>query len=208
MALHDWMGRQQLPWAHAATSSSGRQAPQHGAALPELWTRRWKAVASIGVCRSCACMWKDCGAELAASKAVQLVAPLQAQLGGCGSSSGSGSGRGDGRGSGGGIGSLISPSTAPAAFPPLPQALPLFLDRLADPITAVLLSVTVVLVFGEIIPQAVCSRYGLKVRLGARAQRRWVQGGWWWWGRGQAGAMGIAWGLGCCCSPAVEEELL
>ncbi|PNW70423.1 hypothetical protein CHLRE_17g719250v5 [Chlamydomonas reinhardtii] len=43
------------------------------------------------------------------------------------------------------------------------EALPLFLDRLADPITAVLLSVTVVLVFGEIIPQAVCSRYGLKV---------------------------------------------
>ncbi|KAG2437901.1 hypothetical protein HXX76_005517 [Chlamydomonas incerta] len=43
------------------------------------------------------------------------------------------------------------------------EALPLFLDRLADPVTAVILSVTVVLVFGEIIPQAVCSRYGLKV---------------------------------------------
>ncbi|GLC43679.1 hypothetical protein PLESTM_001503800 [Pleodorina starrii] len=43
------------------------------------------------------------------------------------------------------------------------EALPLFIDRLADPVTAVALSVSVVLVFGEIIPQAVCSRYGLKV---------------------------------------------
>ncbi|CAL5220421.1 g2433 [Coccomyxa viridis] len=43
------------------------------------------------------------------------------------------------------------------------EALPIFLDRLADPITAVLLSITVVLIFGEIIPQAVCSRYGLQV---------------------------------------------
>ncbi|KAA6425546.1 MAG: hypothetical protein FRX49_04443 [Trebouxia sp. A1-2] len=47
------------------------------------------------------------------------------------------------------------------------EALPLFLDRLADPITAVVLSVTVVLIFGEIIPQAVCSRHGLAV--GARS---------------------------------------
>ena len=31
------------------------------------------------------------------------------------------------------------------------QALPLFIDRLADPITAVLLSVTVVLIFGEVL---------------------------------------------------------
>ena len=29
------------------------------------------------------------------------------------------------------------------------QALPIFLDRLADPITAVLLSITVVLIFGK-----------------------------------------------------------
>lgn len=43
------------------------------------------------------------------------------------------------------------------------EALPLFIDRLADPFTAVLVSVTSVLVFGEIIPQAICSRYGLKV---------------------------------------------
>ena len=33
------------------------------------------------------------------------------------------------------------------------QALPLVIDRLADPITAVLVSVVVVLIFGEIIPQ-------------------------------------------------------
>lgn len=38
------------------------------------------------------------------------------------------------------------------------EALPLFLDRLADPVTAILLSVTAVLLFGEIIPQSVCSR--------------------------------------------------
>ena len=52
-------------------------------------------------------------------------------------------------------------------WPPLRhpcQALPLFLDRLADPLTAVLLSTSVVLVFGEVLPQAVCSRHGLQVR--------------------------------------------
>eukprot|EP00882_Tetradesmus_deserticola_P027204 GHRQ01030081.1.p1 GENE.GHRQ01030081.1~~GHRQ01030081.1.p1 ORF type:complete len:148 (+),score=55.83 GHRQ01030081.1:27-470(+) len=38
------------------------------------------------------------------------------------------------------------------------EALPLFLDRLADPVTAILISVTAVLVFGEILPQAVCTR--------------------------------------------------
>eukprot|EP00798_Chlamydomonas_sp_ICE-L_P001234 gene1234-32578_t len=43
------------------------------------------------------------------------------------------------------------------------EGLPLCLDRLADPITAVVLSVSVVLIFGEILPQAVCSRYGLMV---------------------------------------------
>mmetsp|Transcript_20191 Transcript_20191/g.56245 ORF Transcript_20191/g.56245 Transcript_20191/m.56245 type:complete len:781 (+) Transcript_20191:38-2380(+) len=43
------------------------------------------------------------------------------------------------------------------------ETLPLFLDRLADPVTAVIVSVTVVLTFGEILPQAVCSRYGLEV---------------------------------------------
>lgn len=43
------------------------------------------------------------------------------------------------------------------------EALPLVLDRLTDPITAVILSVTVVLLFGEIIPQAACSAYGLEI---------------------------------------------
>ncbi|KAK9868498.1 hypothetical protein WJX84_001723 [Apatococcus fuscideae] len=43
------------------------------------------------------------------------------------------------------------------------EALPIFLDRLANPVAAVLISITVVLIFGEIIPQAVCSRYGLAV---------------------------------------------
>lgn len=42
------------------------------------------------------------------------------------------------------------------------EALPLFLDRLADPVSAILISVTAVLVFGEILPQAVCSRCGLR----------------------------------------------
>lgn len=46
------------------------------------------------------------------------------------------------------------------------EALPLFLDRLANPVTAIIVSVTAVLFFGEIIPQSVCSRYGLSI--GAR----------------------------------------
>lgn len=43
------------------------------------------------------------------------------------------------------------------------EALPLFIDKLTDPVTAIVLSVTVVLAFGEVLPQAVCSRYGLAV---------------------------------------------
>lgn len=43
------------------------------------------------------------------------------------------------------------------------EALPLVLDRITDPITAVILSVTVVLLFGEIIPQALCSNHGLAI---------------------------------------------
>lgn len=43
------------------------------------------------------------------------------------------------------------------------ETLPLFLDRLLDPIGAVLLSVSAILLFGEILPQAVCSRYGIAV---------------------------------------------
>jgi metal transporter CNNM len=38
------------------------------------------------------------------------------------------------------------------------EALPLFLDRLADPVTAIIVSVTMVLFFGEIIPQALCTK--------------------------------------------------
>lgn len=43
------------------------------------------------------------------------------------------------------------------------EALPLFIDKLTNPATAVILAVTVVLLFGEIIPQAVCSRHGLAI---------------------------------------------
>nr|KJB22583.1 hypothetical protein B456_004G055400 [Gossypium raimondii] len=43
------------------------------------------------------------------------------------------------------------------------EALPISLDKIFHPFVAVLLSVTFVLAFGEIIPQAICSRYGLSV---------------------------------------------
>ncbi|KAI3762493.1 hypothetical protein L1987_52923 [Smallanthus sonchifolius] len=43
------------------------------------------------------------------------------------------------------------------------EALPIFLDSILLPWTAILISVTLVVVFGEIIPQAVCSRYGLAI---------------------------------------------
>ncbi|GJP46536.1 hypothetical protein CLOM_g5811 [Closterium sp. NIES-68] len=43
------------------------------------------------------------------------------------------------------------------------EALPVFLDRLVPPAMAIALSVSFVLLFGEVIPQAVCSRYGLAV---------------------------------------------
>ena len=43
------------------------------------------------------------------------------------------------------------------------EALPLFLDRLVGPFFAIILSVTLVLLFGEIIPQALCTRYGLAI---------------------------------------------
>jgi metal transporter CNNM len=39
------------------------------------------------------------------------------------------------------------------------EALPIYLDKIFHPFVAVLLSVSFVLVFGEIIPQAVCTRY-------------------------------------------------
>ncbi|KAF3793194.1 DUF21 domain-containing protein [Nymphaea thermarum] len=43
------------------------------------------------------------------------------------------------------------------------EALPIFLDALLPAWGAILMSVTLILAFGEIIPQAVCSRYGLKI---------------------------------------------
>ncbi|XP_038882680.1 DUF21 domain-containing protein At4g33700-like isoform X3 [Benincasa hispida] len=43
------------------------------------------------------------------------------------------------------------------------EALPIFLDSLVTAWGAILISVTLILLFGEIIPQAVCSRYGLAI---------------------------------------------
>ncbi|KAK2988719.1 hypothetical protein RJ640_020984 [Escallonia rubra] len=43
------------------------------------------------------------------------------------------------------------------------ESLPIFLDKLVPPWAAVLLSVTLILMFGEILPQAICTRYGLTV---------------------------------------------
>ncbi|KAH6811766.1 CBS domain protein [Perilla frutescens var. frutescens] len=43
------------------------------------------------------------------------------------------------------------------------EALPIFLDSLVQAWVAILLSVTLILLFGEIIPQSVCSRHGLAI---------------------------------------------
>jgi len=43
------------------------------------------------------------------------------------------------------------------------ESLPLFLDKMMPEFAAILFSVCVVLLFGEIIPQAICSRYGLAI---------------------------------------------
>ncbi|XP_027354070.1 DUF21 domain-containing protein At1g47330 [Abrus precatorius] len=43
------------------------------------------------------------------------------------------------------------------------EALPIFLDALVHPAAAILISVTLILMFGEILPQAICTRYGLTV---------------------------------------------
>ncbi|XP_030455651.2 DUF21 domain-containing protein At2g14520-like [Syzygium oleosum] len=43
------------------------------------------------------------------------------------------------------------------------EALPVFLDSLVTAWGAILISVTLILLFGEIIPQSVCSRYGLAI---------------------------------------------
>ncbi|GAQ91185.1 DUF21 containing protein [Klebsormidium nitens] len=43
------------------------------------------------------------------------------------------------------------------------ETLPIFLDKLLSPVFAIVISVTLILFFGEIIPQAICSRYGLAI---------------------------------------------
>ncbi|KAL8554803.1 hypothetical protein ACS0TY_002842 [Phlomoides rotata] len=43
------------------------------------------------------------------------------------------------------------------------EALPIFLDSIISALGAVLISVTLILLFGEIIPQSVCSRHGLAI---------------------------------------------
>ncbi|KAL4180590.1 hypothetical protein AMTRI_Chr13g92840 [Amborella trichopoda] len=43
------------------------------------------------------------------------------------------------------------------------EALPIFLDMLVPSWAAILISVTLILMFGEILPQAICSRYGMSV---------------------------------------------
>ncbi|XP_050205568.1 DUF21 domain-containing protein At2g14520-like isoform X3 [Mercurialis annua] len=43
------------------------------------------------------------------------------------------------------------------------EALPIFLDSMVTAWGAVLISVTLILLFGEVIPQAVCARYGLAI---------------------------------------------
>lgn len=43
------------------------------------------------------------------------------------------------------------------------EALPIFLNYMFNEFVAVVLSVTFVLAFGEVIPQAVCSRHGLSI---------------------------------------------
>lgn len=43
------------------------------------------------------------------------------------------------------------------------EALPVFLEHLVAPALAIVVSVTLVLLFGEIIPQAVCARYALAI---------------------------------------------
>lgn len=43
------------------------------------------------------------------------------------------------------------------------EALPVFLDHILGPVGAIVISTTAVLAFGEIIPQAICTRYGLAI---------------------------------------------
>jgi hypothetical protein len=44
------------------------------------------------------------------------------------------------------------------------EALPIFLDRLVPSVVAIIMSVTFVLIFGEVVPQAVCTANPLQVR--------------------------------------------
>ena len=43
------------------------------------------------------------------------------------------------------------------------EALPIFLDRLLNPVAAILISVTAILIFGEVLPQAICKKIGLQI---------------------------------------------
>eukprot|EP01117_Protostelium_nocturnum_P006185 TRINITY_DN2229_c0_g1_i2.p1 TRINITY_DN2229_c0_g1~~TRINITY_DN2229_c0_g1_i2.p1 ORF type:complete len:471 (-),score=158.45 TRINITY_DN2229_c0_g1_i2:35-1447(-) len=43
------------------------------------------------------------------------------------------------------------------------EALPIFLDKLVSEVIAIIISVTAVLMFGEIIPQSICFRWGLAI---------------------------------------------
>lgn len=43
------------------------------------------------------------------------------------------------------------------------ESMPLFLDKISSPVIAILVSVTAVLIFGEVVPQALCTRYGLAI---------------------------------------------
>jgi len=43
------------------------------------------------------------------------------------------------------------------------EALPIFLEKLVPPAIAILVSVTLLLLFGEIIPQSLCNRFGLAI---------------------------------------------
>ncbi|CAH1799473.1 unnamed protein product, partial [Owenia fusiformis] len=43
------------------------------------------------------------------------------------------------------------------------ESMPLFLDKISNPVTAIVVSVSAVLLFGEVFPQALCTRYGLAI---------------------------------------------
>ncbi|XLR19303.1 hypothetical protein S83_047215, partial [Arachis hypogaea] len=60
------------------------------------------------------------------------------------------------------VGSIIIVIHAPQEQTPT-SALLIYVDKIFHPVVAVILSITFVLAFGEVIPQAICSRYGLYV---------------------------------------------